>query len=318
MKASQILPALLLGLSALLASACSPPKLDDFLYDPLKAPPGGYQLSTAVIPAATELRLATPDGQTLQGYFIPAGGTYPDITLIYFHGQSNNVGTSWPRLEYLYPLGCNILAVDVRGYGLSTGSPDEPGIDIDVQTIWDAAVGATTIAGITPVAPDHVIVYGRSLGAAFAVQLAYSQSGSGSLTPPGALITESAFTSVAALVRDGVYVDLPAGFVARSSWDSLTKIHSVQTNYLAVHGGADSYVLPRYSQELADAHAATVLGHPTAVLFVPRAGHDDVPQAWPLAKYQGELGCRLMAIDQPATQPDSPTPCNPDSFTPDP
>lgn len=294
-----------LGLLAALtlACGCSPPKLDDFLYDTLKAPPGGYQLSTAVIPAATEVMIPTTDGQTLQGYFIPAGGTLSDITLIYFHGRSNNVGTSWPRLEYLYPLGCNILAVDVRGYGLSTGSPDEPGIDIDVKAIWDAAVGTTAIAGIPMVAADHVVVYGRSLGAAFAVQLAASQSGSGSLVPPAALITESAFTSVAALVQDGTYVDLPASFVARSSWDNLTKIRTVESTYMALYGDADSYVLPRYSIDLADAHRTSVLGHLTLPIPVAGAGHDNVPELSPLAQYQSELANLLATIAPPPATP---------------
>jgi pimeloyl-ACP methyl ester carboxylesterase len=288
-----------LTLLAALAFGCSPLKLDDFLYDPLKAPPGGYQLSTAVIPAAIEMRIPTSDGQTLQGYFIPAGGARPDVTLIYFHGRANNVGTSWPRLEYLYPLGCNILAIDVRGYGLSTGDPDEHGIDIDVKAIWDAARGIGMAPAPTAVAGDHIIVYGRSLGAAFAVQLASAESGSGNLTPPAALITESAFTSVAALVHDGAYVDLPAGFVARSSWDNLAKIRGVQSSYLALHGSADSYVTPRYSQELTTAHMIAVPSHPT-LPFVPVAGadHDDVPERSPLAAYQAELTTVLATIPQ--------------------
>jgi pimeloyl-ACP methyl ester carboxylesterase len=237
----------------------------------------------------------------LQGYFIPAGGARPDVTLIYFHGRSNDVGTSWPRLEYLYPIGCNILAVDVRGYGLSTGSPDEAGIDIDVKAIWDFAVGASSnpMPVPTPVAASHVIVYGRSLGAAFAIQLASVQSGSGDLMPPAVLITESAFTSVAALIQDGVYVDLPPGFVARSRWDNLAKIGNVHADYYALHGTADSYVMPRYSEELVAAHAA---GMPTLSSYMPVAGadHDDVPERSPLATYVGEVAAKVAEIPAPS------------------
>jgi len=289
-----------LGLLATLALGCSPLKLDDVLYDPLKAPTGGYQLSTAVIPAATEVTIQTSDNETLQGYFIPAGGARPDVTLIYFHGRSNNVGTSWQRLEYLYPLGCNILAVDVRGYGLSTGSPDEAGIDIDVKAIWDFAIGATSnpLPVPTPVLPGHVIVYGRSLGAAFAVQLASVESGSGDLMPPAVLITESAFTSVAALVQDGVYVDLPPGFVARSHWDNLAKIGNVHADYYALHGTADDYVMPRYSEQLVAAHAARM---PTLSSYMPVTGanHDDVPELSPLATYVDEVAAKVAEIPVP-------------------
>ena len=47
------------------------------------------------------------------------------------------------------------------------------------------------------------------------------------------LITESAFASVAALVSDGTYVDLPRSFVADSQWDNLAKIPRVPAPYLA-------------------------------------------------------------------------------------
>jgi pimeloyl-ACP methyl ester carboxylesterase len=287
---------------ALLALGCAPPKLDGFLYDPLAAPAGGYQLSTAVIPATwQDLRIPTPDGKTLQGYFIPSSGARPDVTLIYFHGQSNNVGTTWPRLEYLYPLGCNILAVDVRGYGLSTGSPDEPGIDLDVRAIWDAATGGAprnpaTAQPAATVDAGHVMIYGRSLGAAFATQLAYAVSTALPPTPPAVLVTESAFTSVAALVDDGAYVDLPRSFVARSSWDNLTKIRAVRSAYLAFHGTADSYVLTRYSQELFAAHNAVFPAVKTDLVLVDGADHDDVPEVLTLPAYQDHLRGYLDAI----------------------
>ena len=43
----------------LVLAGCQPLTLDPFLYDPLAAPAGGYQLSTAVIPAHEDLFVAT-------------------------------------------------------------------------------------------------------------------------------------------------------------------------------------------------------------------------------------------------------------------
>ncbi len=40
----------------LAAAACTPPSLDGFFYDPLKAPPGGYNLSFAIIPSRSPCR----------------------------------------------------------------------------------------------------------------------------------------------------------------------------------------------------------------------------------------------------------------------
>jgi uncharacterized protein len=240
--------ALGLGVAMLVTSACWRARLDSFLYDPLPAPAGGYQLSTAVIPSHEDIFVDEADGTRLHVAFVPSSGAHPDVTMFYFHGQSNNIGSSWPRVEALYPLGVNLAAVDPRGYGLSTGTPSEPGIHADVQAVWDE------LARRPGLDATKFILYGRSLGA----------------RAPAALVTESAFTSVAALVRDGVYVDLPPGFVADSRWDNLAKIPAISAPYLAFHGLADDYVKYQYSQQLTAAHPGK-----TQLILVPGADHSD-------------------------------------------
>jgi pimeloyl-ACP methyl ester carboxylesterase len=250
--------------AVIVVAGCGPQRLDSFLYDPLKAPPGDDQVSTAVIP--THEHLSVPSGaETIDVVFIPAAdvpGARPDVTMLYFHGQSNDIATSWPRLELLYPLGVNLAAVDPRGYGRSTGSPSEPGIHADVQAVWDA------LPAMKGLDASKLMIYGRSLGAAFAIDLAAARA-------PAALVTESAFTSVEALVRDGAYVDLPPGFVADSRWDNLAKIPRIAAPYLALHGLADDYVKHEYSEELAAAHASAQPASKTQLVLVPGADHGD-------------------------------------------
>jgi pimeloyl-ACP methyl ester carboxylesterase len=265
--------------AAVALAACGPARLDGFLYDPLPAPPGGYQLSRAVIPASEDMRITTPDGVVLHAVFVPSGGRRPDLTVLYFHGQSNNVGTTWPRIEMLYPLGYNILAVDPRGYGLSTGSPSEAGIDIDVR----AALAA--LAARPDVDPARIVYYGRSLGGALAIEL-------GSATAPLALVTESAFASIAELVRDGTYADLPRSFVADSVWDNRGKAAHIASPYLILHGTADPFVQPKYAAELAAAHAPA---GPTTVIMVPGADHGNVPQVMGLDAYRAALSTFVEA-----------------------
>ena len=182
------------------------------------------------------------------------------MTLLYFHGQSNNLGTTWPRLELLYPLGYNLAMVDPRGSGRSTGTPSEAGLQIDERAIWAALVARADVDA------TRLVYYGRSLGSGLAIDLA-------SAAAPAVLITESAFASIAAFVNDATYVDFPASFVSKSSWDNLAKIRDIASPYLLFHGTADLYVDPRYSDELAAAHPGT-----TMLIKVPGADHDDVPQ----------------------------------------
>lgn len=244
-------------------AGCQGATLDSFLYSPQPEPAGGYTFSTAIIPGHEDVYVTTSDGEKLHAAYIPGAGPRTDVTLLYYHGQSNNVGSSWGRLEYLYPLGYNLFILDPRGYGRSTGKPSEKGIQIDLRAGRMAALETSHVQA------DHLVYYGRSLGGAFAIDLASTDA-------PGVLITESTFTSVGALVSDGAGYDLPRSFVVSSSWDSLSKIAHITSPYFAMHGLADDYVKHEYSIELTGAHPGV-----TRLILVPGAGHGDGPGALP-------------------------------------
>jgi pimeloyl-ACP methyl ester carboxylesterase len=252
---------------------CDPLDLDSFLYDPVAAPPEGYQLSRQIIPNYEELFLDTQDGQRLHIVRVPpANRTGRTLTLVYFHGASSNIGTSWQRLEYLYPTGHEIYAVEPRGYGLSTGKPSEAGLQADLVEVHRFLVD------VRGVRPGCLAYYGRSLGGALAIHLA-------SLARPAALITESTFTSVAALIRDGVYVDLPAGAVTASAWNSIGKLPFIQSPYLILHGTDDNYVSFRYARQLAVAH-----GGSHELEAVAGATHSNIPEIMGLTAYESRVG----------------------------
>jgi pimeloyl-ACP methyl ester carboxylesterase len=272
MTAAAAMPAsaFVTGAMALLTLACEPLHLDPFLYDPLPAPAGGYQLSTAVIPGHDDLFFATPDGEKLHVAYVPPKSSAPAgaPALVYFHGQSNNVGSSWERAENLYPLGWALYMVDLRGYGLSTGTPTEEGLMTDLAAL---AKFLTEQRGI---APGQLVIYGHSLGGAFAIHLA-------TIVKPRALVIESTFTSIAALVADGAYAPLPVSFAATSRWDNLAKIKTITSPLLLFHGTDDQYVMFRYGQEL-------IAAHPGRHQFVPVEGanHSSVPATLGLQRYR--------------------------------
>jgi len=250
-----------------LLAGCGGARLDSFLYAP-KPAPEGFTLSTDVIPSFQRLTLKTADGETLDAVFVPSSGAHPDQTLLYCHGNATHIGTAWPRIELLYPLGYNLVVFDYRGYGLSTGSPDEPGLQLDVRTVREA------VLALPGVDPARLIYYGRSLGGATCIDLA-------SAFPPAILITESTFSSAGALVRDGTTFDFPPSFVIDSVWDSLGKIATIPSPYLNLHGLADDFVQPKYALELTRAHHG-----PTQLVLVEGADHSNVPDRLGLDTYR--------------------------------
>jgi hypothetical protein len=253
-----IRPAMLLVGGLLALAGCQPLAVDPELYDPAPAPAAGYQLSTAIIPTWDELTFRTTDDETLYGVWVPARSGRPDITVVYLHGEGENVGTSWPRIEQLHGLGVNVMAVDLRGYGRSTGYPNERGLRADLAAIA-AGLGARPFLQLGKLA-----YYGRSLGAAFAVELARHHQ-------PAAMVLEAPFTSVQGLVNDGAYVDLPRSFVARSRWDNLSKIAGIEAPLLVLHGEDDRFAPPHHGRALVEAHPGR-----DELVLVPGAGHHDV------------------------------------------
>ena len=239
-----------LVLVAVALAGCHGARLDGFLYAPVTT--DDYALHTSL--SYNEVTFASTDAVTLHAMFVP--GSQP-FTLVYCHGQGGDITDSWPRIELLAPLGYTILIWDYRGFGRSTGTPSERGIHDDEEALWSSMLVGSD---------NRLVYYGRSFGGAPCIDLATRH-------PPAALIEESTFTSVDALVADGAYVDLPRSYVSDDSWNSLQKIATLgQVPFLALHGTADDYVQPKYSQQLAAAHPGT-----TELVLVPGADHSNVP-----------------------------------------
>lgn len=253
-------------LAALVLAGCGPARLDPFLYAPVKT--DDYKLPDTL--PHEENTVASTGGVTLHWVFVP--GAPGGDTLIYCHGQSTDITDAWPRIEDLAPLGYNLVVWDYRGFGRSTGTPSEQGIMDDEQALWGAVVAH---AGVDPA---RLIYYGRSFGGAPCIDLATRH-------PPAALIEESTFTSVAALVADATPIDLPRNSVADAEWDSLSKIATLgAVPFLALHGAVDDYVQPKYAVELAAAHPGT-----TELVLVPGANHGNVPDKMGLEAYRATI-----------------------------
>lgn len=140
-----------------------------------------------------ELMIPTPDGESLSAFFLRANKQYArGITILMFHGNAGNIGYRLPIAKILQDdLGCNILMLEYRGYGLSTGTPNEKGLMIDAQT------GLDYIRERAETRRTKIVLYGQSIGGAVTIGLAARNLQQGVIS---GIILENTFTSLRKLI----------------------------------------------------------------------------------------------------------------------
>ncbi|KAI9796150.1 MAG: hypothetical protein M1833_006488 [Piccolia ochrophora] len=192
-----------------------------------------------------ELLIPTPDGESLSAFLIrPENKSRTrDVTMLMFHGNAGNIGHRVPiALQLQEDLGCNVLMLEYRGYGLSTGTPDEKGLMIDGQTALDY------IGNRADIKHTKIVVYGQSLGGALGIQLVARNQHAGRIS---ALILENTFTSIRAMIPSAFP---PAKYLARlchQVWPSESTLPSIQgIPVLFLSGLKDEIVPPAHMKQL--------------------------------------------------------------------
>ncbi|MFU8832121.1 MAG: alpha/beta hydrolase [Wenzhouxiangella sp.] len=183
------------------------------------------------------ISLATPDGETLHGWWLPH--PEPRATLLFQHGNAGNISHRLDSLEIFRQLGLSVLIYDYRGYGLSTGRPSEAGVYIDARRAWDYLVEEIGIA------PDEIILFGRSMGGAIAAQLA-------TVAEPRGLIIESSFTSVPDIGAEA-YPWLPVRWLTRIHFPTLDHVADSRAPVLVVHSPDDEIIPFHHGQRIYEA-----------------------------------------------------------------
>jgi len=200
-----------------------------------------------------DVRFAAADGVRLHGWFIPALDDSP--ILLFMHGNAGNISHRLDSLALFHDLGLSVFIFDYRGYGHSAGRPDEDGSYLDADAAW------RYLTQQRGAAPDRIVLFGRSLGAAVASHLATT-------TEPAALIVESAFTSVPDVAAQH-YRFLPVRALARIRYDTRAHLQSVARPVLVIHSADDEIIPFTHGQALFESAR-----EPKAFLEL-RGGHND-------------------------------------------
>ncbi len=183
----------------------------------------------------------TEDQVELFGWYVPAPNARG--TILFCHGNAGNISNRLDYLEIFHRLGLSTFIFDYRGYGLSSGTPSERGTYLDSEAAWDYLVSKRGIP------PNHIIVYGESLGGAVAARLAARYE-------PGALILASTFTSLPDLGAE-LYPLFPVRLLSRFKYNTLESIRQVKCPTLVIHSPDDEIIPYRQGSEIFNALLTT-------------------------------------------------------------
>ena len=171
--------------------------------------------------------------------------------LLYSHGNAEDLGLIRPVLDILTETGAAVFAYDYQGYGTSEGRATEQGAYADI----DAAYAYLTKD--LAIAPERIIIHGRSVGGGPSVALAARE-------PVGGLILESAFISAFRTV-------VPFPILPFDKFHNLSKLKDVDSPVLVIHGTEDR-TIPFWHGETLFEHAP----EPKQFFWVEGAGHNDL------------------------------------------
>jgi len=251
------------------------PKLIFFPDSYLKSTPQAYGLDYQ------DVWLRIGEDQ-VHGWWIPASQSSAP-TLLYFHGNGSNNGDLTEIAAILHQLPVSVLLIDYRGYGKSSPVfPNETRVYQDGEAAWQYLTQERKIK------PQQIFVYGHSLGGAIAIELASKHP------DIAGLITEGTFTSVQDLASQLPGLKLfPLSLLVTQRFDSITKVKTLETPILILHGAGDRTIPPLMAKKL---YAAAP--EPKYLATFDEAGHNNLPESY-LQQYLLTLQEFIKSVSNP-------------------
>ena len=170
-----------------------------------------------------EIYFPAADNTMLHGWYIPSSDPQVATTLLWFHGNAGNISHRLENLVLLHRhLNLSIFIFDYREFGRSAGQISKAGTYLDAQGAWNYLMEERQND------PGDILLFGRSLGTALAVDLA-------SREPCLGAVLEAAFTSSYDILKRYFFGKIPSE-LTQDAYDSLGKIHLIRAPLLFIHG----------------------------------------------------------------------------------
>ncbi|MDJ1183544.1 alpha/beta hydrolase [Roseofilum casamattae] len=207
-------------------------------------PPASSYTDTADI-----IKIASSEQAQISARYLPADNS--PYTILFSHGNAEDLGTIAPILVTLRSLGLSVFAYDYQGYGTSSGKPSERAAYADINAAY------TYLTQTLEIPPEQIIVYGRSVGGGPSTYLATRE-------PIAGLILESTFTSAFRTV-------VPVPILPFDKFPNRRNLQKFPGPVLIIHGTEDESIPFTHGEQL-----LSLAPGPTQFLFVEDAGHNDV------------------------------------------
>lgn len=191
--------------------------------------------------AHEEVYLKTIDGVRLHAWLLPATQE-PKATVLFLHGNAQNISAHVTSVAWLPKQGYNVLLLDYRGYGLSRGTPQFPGVFADIE----AAVDYIARRGDLHATP--LVIFGQSLGGALAITASAKLKHK---TAIAAVISDSAFSSYRGIAREKMNdywltwaFQWPLGFAFADEYSPRRFVEELSPIPLLIVHGEDDRTVP--------------------------------------------------------------------------
>lgn len=202
-----------------------------------------------------EARFVAEDGTKLHGWYFAHPN--PQRAILYAHGNGEDAGRNTEYMAFLRDyLQASVLIFDYRGYGLSAGKPDEPGL------ILDGLAAQQWLAEKESIRPDNVVLIGRSLGGGVMVALAEKLGAR-------ALIIHGSFANMVDVAASR-YPWLPVRWLMKNQYLSEERIKGYVGPLLQIHGTDDRIVPLHLAKPLFEAAPTSQ----KEFLEIPRGTHN--------------------------------------------
>lgn len=207
---------------------------------------------------AIDIRLQSSDSVTIHGWYYRL--EQADGALLFCHGNAEHVAHNGEFGNHLaVATNCNVFVFDYRGYGRSTGAPNEAGVLADAET------AVQWLAEENGIEPAQVIVFGRSLGGGVACHLVDKYGTRG-------LILQSTFSSMVDTAGSH-YPCFPVKLVMRNRYNSVLRLKDYHGPLLQIHGSVDRVIPIAIGRRLFD----SVESGKKSFVVLDGLGHNNVP-----------------------------------------